>query len=153
MRNVPGDKIGQIAAEVEAHIAESGEYPAEAFGKPRNYAREWARTAARRPSRPERVRSLIRIALSAAGGALSGVGLIRTASGETMWGGPAVLGLLIGLVLVAGAASMRRNLVIDPRTGLEPERLRRQVRRGMLAGGTLVVLVIVAAGVIAVAMR
>jgi hypothetical protein len=150
-RNVPGEKIGQIVAEVEAHVAESGEDPVEAFGRPRDYAREWARTTGRRSSWQERVRSLVGITLSGVGGALFGVGLIRTATGETMWGGSAVLGGLVGFVLIAVAAAiLRRNLVIDPRTGLEAERLRRQMRRGVLMVGTAVVLFIAAASVIAV---
>jgi hypothetical protein len=51
------------------------------------------------------VRLLLGITLSGAGGALFGVGLIRTATGETMWGGPAVLGGLVGFVLIAIAAA------------------------------------------------
>ncbi len=38
MRDVPGDRIGQVIAEVEAHVAESRETPAEAFGSAEEYA-------------------------------------------------------------------------------------------------------------------
>jgi hypothetical protein len=38
MRDVPGERIGQVVAEVEAHVAESGEAPAEAFGSAEEYA-------------------------------------------------------------------------------------------------------------------
>jgi hypothetical protein len=38
MRDVPGERIGQVVAEVEAHVAESGEAPAEAFGPAEQYA-------------------------------------------------------------------------------------------------------------------
>lgn len=40
--DVPGVRIGEIMAETESHLAESGEDPAEAFGEPRDYARELA---------------------------------------------------------------------------------------------------------------
>ena len=39
---VPGERIGQILAETESHLAESGEDPTESFGEPREYARELA---------------------------------------------------------------------------------------------------------------
>jgi len=38
MRDVPGERIGQVVAEVEAHIAESREAPVEAFGPAEEYA-------------------------------------------------------------------------------------------------------------------
>ena len=38
MLDVPGDRIGQVVAEVEAHVAESHEAPAEAFGSAEDYA-------------------------------------------------------------------------------------------------------------------
>lgn len=38
MRDVPGERIGQVIAEVEAHIAESREAPIEAFGPAEEYA-------------------------------------------------------------------------------------------------------------------
>lgn len=38
MRDVPGERIGQVIAEVEAHVAESHEAPAETFGSADEYA-------------------------------------------------------------------------------------------------------------------
>jgi hypothetical protein len=38
MRDVPGERIGQVVAEVEAHVAESREAPTEAFGTAEEYA-------------------------------------------------------------------------------------------------------------------
>lgn len=38
MRDVPGERIGQVVAEVEAHVAESREAPVEAFGPAEEYA-------------------------------------------------------------------------------------------------------------------
>ncbi|GIJ24229.1 hypothetical protein [Micromonospora lutea] len=40
MRDVPGPVIGERLGEVEAHCAEIGETPAEAFGDPTDYARQ-----------------------------------------------------------------------------------------------------------------
>jgi hypothetical protein len=41
-REVPGSRIGEILAEVESHVAETGESPRTAFGPPREYADEVA---------------------------------------------------------------------------------------------------------------
>ena len=38
LKDVPGDRIGEIVAEVESHVADTGEDPVEAFGTPRAYA-------------------------------------------------------------------------------------------------------------------
>ncbi|GAA1793971.1 hypothetical protein GCM10009682_14750 [Luedemannella flava] len=50
MRDVPGTRIGEALAEVEAHCAESGETPTEAFGDPVEYARAIADQAPARPA-------------------------------------------------------------------------------------------------------
>ncbi|MDI2028827.1 hypothetical protein QFW96_09405 [Saccharopolyspora sp. TS4A08] len=39
---ISGDRIGEVLAEVEAHVAETGDDPVDAFGKPREYARQVA---------------------------------------------------------------------------------------------------------------
>ena len=39
MRDVPGDRIGEVIAEVESHVAETGQDPREAFGTPKEYAK------------------------------------------------------------------------------------------------------------------
>jgi hypothetical protein len=39
LREVPGDRIGEALAEVDAHCADSGQTPDEAFGDPVGYAR------------------------------------------------------------------------------------------------------------------
>lgn len=141
MRNVPGERIGEIVAELEAHIAESGEDPADAFGKPREYARTWAREAGHRSSWPERIRSVLGVVAAGLGGALLGVGGVRTSIGETVWGYHAIVAVLVGLVLFAVPAFSlpKSDRVIDPRTGREPERIRRAGRRAMLVTGIAVV--------------
>jgi len=37
-QEVSGDRVGEVLAEVETHVAETGEDPQEAFGPPRDYA-------------------------------------------------------------------------------------------------------------------
>lgn len=38
LRDVPGDVIGDAVAQVESHLADTGEDPTEAFGSPADYA-------------------------------------------------------------------------------------------------------------------
>ncbi|MHB8186914.1 MAG: hypothetical protein ACYDDU_12710 [Dermatophilaceae bacterium] len=42
LRDVPGPVIGQIVAEVESHVRETGEDPIEAFGQPGSYSAQFA---------------------------------------------------------------------------------------------------------------
>jgi uncharacterized membrane-anchored protein len=46
LRDVPGDRIGQILAEVETHVADTGLDPVDAFGEPGEYAATYAATYA-----------------------------------------------------------------------------------------------------------
>jgi hypothetical protein len=50
---VPGPRIGEVMAEVEAHVAESGERPDEAFGPAEEYAATIAATIGEAPPPPE----------------------------------------------------------------------------------------------------
>jgi hypothetical protein len=38
LREIPGDRIGEVLAEIDTHCADSGQTPAEAFGDPIVYA-------------------------------------------------------------------------------------------------------------------
>ncbi|MER7076974.1 hypothetical protein SAMN02982929_05988 [Saccharopolyspora kobensis] len=42
MHEISGERVGEVLAEVEAHVRETGEDPVEAFGKPRQYAAQVA---------------------------------------------------------------------------------------------------------------
>lgn len=46
LRDVPGDRIGQILAEVETHVADTELDPVDAFGEPGEYAATYAAEAA-----------------------------------------------------------------------------------------------------------
>lgn len=42
MHEISGERVGEVLAEVEAHVLETGEDPVEAFGQPREYAAQVA---------------------------------------------------------------------------------------------------------------
>ncbi|MFC7341399.1 HAAS signaling domain-containing protein [Saccharopolyspora griseoalba] len=42
LHEISGERVGEVIAEVEAHVAETGEDPVQAFGAPREYARQVA---------------------------------------------------------------------------------------------------------------
>jgi hypothetical protein len=134
VRDVPGARIGEVLAEVQSHLAETGEHPREAFGTPKEYADKVA--GALGASR----RGLSAGLRSVGGGGLGvtvacGLGSFLLADG--LWslgaGEPSVFGLPAWLatvvaVLVLGACGVhlaatsrhdRGDAVIDPRTGAE----------------------------------
>jgi non-ribosomal peptide synthetase component F len=47
LRKVPGKAIGQIVAEVESHVRETGEDPVEVFGQPGSYSAQYSGEASR----------------------------------------------------------------------------------------------------------
>lgn len=54
MRDVPGDRIGEVIAEVESHVAETGRRPARRVRHPGGVRRQ-LRTAQDQPAAPLRV--------------------------------------------------------------------------------------------------
>jgi hypothetical protein len=151
LRNVPGPRIGEAIAEVESHLAETGEDPVVAFGEPAEYARLLAEsldrakvvsgTGASGPwVRPIWTNAVV-AALSFAGFGLATTGLLRRD-----W-----VMAVIGLVLLASLAIWlvrRRDIdrIVDPRTGVA---LRVPVPRWALVvlGGSLAVLTVLAIAV------
>ena len=130
-RDVPGPRIAEALAEVENHVAESGEDPEDAFGSPRAYAEEVTAAlrgeAAHSGERPALTWS--RAALFALGGYAGAQlvfdGALGLAQGSrATLGLPAPLALLLGLVVLGGGLAWllvplrrRGDLVLDPRTG------------------------------------
>ena len=119
--DVPGKRIGQIMAEAESHLAESGEDPVEAFGTPAEYARELT-------SRKESVTLrdvLIFVgvfALTAASAALIVQGIFGLTGRPTLFGWEPVWLIVIGVIgLVAFLVIVKAltDPVVDPRTGRE----------------------------------
>ena len=108
-RDVPGDRIGEVVAEVEAHVAESGETPEEAFGPPGEYAahiRDTLGPGARNPLGvvPAALLTLAAMLTLDAVAALTGDGRVDVSAGD-------VAGL--GAVLLAAVLLVR--LVTRPR--------------------------------------
>lgn len=129
LREVPGERIGEVLAEVEAHVAETGEDPREAFGSPRQYADDVMRaTGGRRPwslSGPTALGSAFIGAGAFVATSLTIGGAVDHAGdgGERLGLGPGAR-LLLGLVLAAIVITylVRYTLrvddpVVDPRTG------------------------------------
>jgi hypothetical protein len=116
LQEVPADRIGEIVAEVESHVAETGEAPAEAFGSPREYARSLT-DEHRKPPRWWTATTLV---LAAAAGWLIGQGAFAVLLDETWLGRSGWLWLATGVVVgipPAYMVSRRSREVLDPRTG------------------------------------
>lgn len=131
LQEVPGDRIGDVLAEVEAHTAETGEDPLEAFGPAKAYAREIAVASGlpvRRPWSLDRRTLLVSLGIGVlsflsasllAGGVTTFVG-----TGENTVGLPPTAALVLGVVgaiatiaLVTFSTRHRTDPVRDPRTG------------------------------------
>jgi hypothetical protein len=115
LRDIPGPRIGEVVAEVEAYTADSGQDPTEAFGPADAYADEIA-AALGRPARPRwRIRDLAWAYPPAVGALVLGDGVWGL-----VWGGPAELTLgeaavaillpLGALLLLAAVLRIRRWL-------------------------------------------
>lgn len=134
LRDVAGPRIAEVLAEVESHVAETGEDPRTAFGAPGDYAR--ALVTELHPERAAGVRGwladvhaveVLIAALAFSGAWLAAEGLFGLAAGD-----PGVLGLpalvclalavalLTALALLLARRSRRRDhQVLDPRTGAD----------------------------------
>jgi hypothetical protein len=111
--HVPGDRIGEILAEAEAHAAESGEPLREAFGDPRDYACRWA------PSPPAaRWRRAVPGLVGGAGWFVLTLGATALGMHRPLAGLPASALIPLGAALVVGwAAFAPLTRIRDPRTG------------------------------------
>lgn len=164
MRDVPGARIGEVLAEVQSHVAETGEHPREAFGAPKEYADQVADAlGAPRPGWRAAVRGLTwqdavtTVALGLASFSLAD-GLWALGAGQTATLGlPAWAVCLVAALVLAGCVvrvvttarhQAQGEEVIDPRTGANMAPFRpRQVAvlvgvpvlmlLGLLVGGLL----------------
>ncbi|MGJ9420927.1 HAAS signaling domain-containing protein [Aeromicrobium sp. CF3.5] len=116
LKNVPGDRIGEIVAEVESHVADTGEHPTEAFGIPRDYA---ATLTTEHRTGPWWFTTLT-VIWSFAAGWLVAQGLFAVLLDDLYLGRSGWLWIVLGLAIgVPGALAVRRRStrVADPRTG------------------------------------
>jgi hypothetical protein len=148
LRDVPGDRIGEIVAEVESHVADTGEDPREAFGTPKEYA---ASLPGGRRS-PARWWSQALLAVSSAlGGFLLAGGLLGLVDDSRVGPLPSWAALALGVAIgVPTVAHIRRSAspVHDPRTGQEMLPVPRWVPwalAGVLAAPVVIGILVVAA--------
>lgn len=113
LHDVPGPRIGEVVAEIESHLAETGDDPRDAFGDPKDYADRVAGALDGREGTVKR-QSLLAHLLSgidwrevpillatAASGRLLGDGAYRLGAAEN-----GLFGLHPLLMIVIGAAGM-----------------------------------------------
>lgn len=159
VRDVPGDRIGEVLAEVEAHVAETGEDPVDAFGTPRRYADQVVGVSGRRGrwhlDRATVVSSLVIAAVSFAAMSLTVGGVLGVVGDGAPgpFGIPAgvelVLGLVLAAVVLTGLVRYTRRMddpVVDPRSGQRVGDLPGWVPP-VTFGGIFVVLVLLALAV------
>lgn len=116
LQEVPGDRIGEIIAEVESHVAETGEDPTEAFGTPRAYAA----SLTHEHRKPPRWWTAVTVVLAFVAGWCLAQGGFAALSGEPYAGHSGWLWIATGLVLAVPPGVMvarRSSVVLDPRTG------------------------------------
>lgn len=139
-RDVSGTRIGEILAEIESHLAESGESVTDAFGSPEDYAARLVESTPARDSRTPFAWLLPAVLpLGLAGGVALAEGAYRLgAGGRTDWGWFEVAPLAqvgIGAALLAILVLLVRphvDRIVDPRTR-RPVRLPSSARLALVA--------------------
>ncbi|MGY1841430.1 MULTISPECIES: hypothetical protein [unclassified Modestobacter] len=136
MRDVPGARIGEVLAEVQSHVAETGEHPREAFGPAREYADRVADAIGAPPSQGWRdaVRGVTwqdwatTVAIGVSAFLLSDALWALGAGGTAVFGLPAwpvflVTGVALGACVARVVHTLRAETsgarVTDPRTGAD----------------------------------
>lgn len=122
LRDVPGERVGQILAEVQSHLDDSGESPADAFGPPAEYAK----TLAAAVPAPKPNLAII-VAICGSLGSFGGFLILNGVFGLLGWeaplfGLPAWVWIVVGVACLAGLFIYARSLndpIIDPRSGRE----------------------------------
>ncbi|MBD0859964.1 hypothetical protein IA539_01890 [Gordonia sp. zg691] len=95
---VAGKVIGDAVAQVESHVAEGGDEPADVFGTPREFAKQLARGHKKSVGWPLYVASVI---LTVGGG----IFLLRGIFGaiqdrQLLWGIPPAVGIIVGTLSI-----------------------------------------------------
>ncbi|MCZ2823048.1 MULTISPECIES: HAAS signaling domain-containing protein [unclassified Modestobacter] len=141
LRDVPGTRIGEVLAEVQSHVAETGEDPRQAFGEPKQYADEVAEALGLQRGRGWRhlltgltwAHLVVTVVIGVASFLLADSLWALGAGEDAAFGVPAGL-MAAGAVVVLAAcaawvvATSRRepdDTVRDPRTGEDMARISR----------------------------
>jgi len=135
--NVAPERIGEIVAEVESHVADTGEDPREAFGPAREYAAGFRRPRSRWSAAARPAPTL----LGALCGFLVANGVVGLVDDEPALGMPAWVVLTAGAVLWIPSlvAVLRLSVPVpDPRTGRSITPAPGPVAIAVGMGGTLV---------------
>lgn len=99
LRDISGARVGEVLAEVEAHVAETGEDPVAAFGPPKEYAAKVAAQLDTRTGKPSKLRT---VAGALTVGVLAYVGAGMLVSGLTADGPvPVTAADLVAIALCA----------------------------------------------------
>jgi hypothetical protein len=120
LRRVDPDRIGEAVAEVEAHVADTGEDPREAFGPAREYARRFPSPLDDTPPARRRLLNAREAAIGAVVGLLCATGAMGLVYGESFLGIPAAVCLAVSVLLavpVIVELARRAGTARDPRTG------------------------------------
>jgi hypothetical protein len=148
MRRVDPERIGEAVAEVEAHVADTGEDPREAFGPAREYARRFPSPLDDTPRSRRRLMDAREAAVGAVVGLLGAMGVVGLVDGESFLGIPAAVCLAVSVLLavpVIAELARRAGTARDPRTGDPIGGTARTT--GLIIGGGYVLLLALVAGV------
>jgi len=117
LRDISGARVGEVLAEVEAHVAETGEDPMVAFGPPKEYAAKVAEQLDTRTGKPSKLRTVVGTVTV---GVLTYVGVSMLISGLTTGDRIPVTAadlvaaaLCIGLLLPATVLAFRAAAVVS----------------------------------------
>lgn len=157
---LPGDRIAEALAEVDSHIADTGEDPRDAFGEPEAYARRMSEVLGghQEPGWFWRLRwtwqdgvisVVVGVATAVAAGGLSGLAAGR----DGLLGLPALPSVIAGFVvltallvrMVVGVGRLA-DPVLDPRTGKDVAPLPRWIVPVMVVPIGAVLLVVCVLG-------
>jgi hypothetical protein len=119
LKDVPGDRIGDILLEVEEHTSESGETPEEAFGPAKSYAESRSNAIPQTGEDEEDVNLILQILVPGLGGFLLATGVFDLGSGDYAWGStrPWIMLITGSTLLTWVLIRLPIDLVRDPRTG------------------------------------
>ena len=143
LRKISGVRIGEILAEVEAHTAESGQSALDAFGNPKEYARQFEPTADGPGHRLWGKQAWTGALTAAIGAWLFAAGAFAGMAGENLIRLPRWWACAIGgVILLVTFSLIPLDTIVDPRHP-NSRRLGRRWFMSWLVGIMVVVLLII----------